>query len=148
MRTLLGYFVRLYNRLTWKKLNRIDDWELLWRAVYNKHQLKPDGTLKSNFFRDKNGLSCDLASYTTIKRALRGVQDPPRPLFGGLVEFSVESVRSPEIGSDVEHKPAILNYRRNYAHCQLTTYLTQGQSRTLKGKICYRVAPDLDRIEW
>lgn len=143
----MKWLARLYNRATWRKLVTIADSEKLWRAVYNRLQIKNDGTLKPGFFQDKSGLSCDLASYTTIERARLGFQEPLRPSYSGLAEFTVGSVRSQNVSSDVEHKPVVLNNgRRNYAHCQLTTSLSTQQARELQRRTSFRVTPDHQRL--
>lgn len=129
---LIGPLIKLKNRLFWVELEYISDDERVWRTVYNKYQIKKSGELKSSFFRDKNGLSCDLASYTTVNKAILGITDPPRPKYAGLVQFLVADIRSDDIASDIIHKPIKLNNKKNYAHCVLTTYFTQSQANKMK----------------
>lgn len=143
---MLKLLAKLHDRITWKILKSINDDEKLWRALHSRSQIKDSGEIKPGFFKDKNGLSCDLASYTTVKRALLGIQSPPRPKFSGLVEFSVASVRDPKVNSDVIHKPIALNGRKNYAHCQLTTLLTTSQARKLGSFSKFKINPDVEKI--
>lgn len=106
------------------KLQSIPPTETLWRSVYKKEQLKRDGTLKPGFFKDKRGLSCDLARFSTIEASRRGHQDPPAwPNEAGLVEFTVGAVRA--VGSDVEHKPLCMppDEMNNYSHCEFAVPL-------------------------
>ena len=132
----------------WITLNPLCGRETLWRVINNKSQVKADGTLKPGFFRNKNGLSCDLALYTTRKRCLRGMKMKPWPVYSGLVGFDVESVR--QEGSDVKHKPLREKYpdgkHVNYAHCQFTENLTNGESNRLIRIASIVVKPDLKRL--
>jgi hypothetical protein len=88
---------------------------LLWRAVYNDFQMR-DGQLKPGFFRDKRGLSCDLARFSTREKSRlgRGLW----PTTAGLVEISaglVRGVTQIKTHSDVLHDP-VTEPKKNYAH--------------------------------
>ena len=78
-----------------------------------------NGIPKPSFFRDRNGLSCDLARFSTPERSRRGYADAPWPEEAGLVEFRARDVR--DARSDVQHTPLKKpNWPfRNYAHCIL-----------------------------
>jgi len=110
---------RIFYYLSWKKISYISNDEKLWRAVFNKHQVKDNGELKSSFFRVKKGLSCDLASYTTKKCCKLGIRNPPWPSYSGIVEFTVQNIRS--VNAEITHAPLKKdpkeNSRENYAHC-------------------------------
>jgi hypothetical protein len=124
------------------KLQSIPAAETLWRSVYKKEQLKADGTVKPGFFKDKRGLSCDLARFSTVEQSRRGHQDPPAwPNEAGLVEFTVGAVR--DVGSDVEHKPLRNppDDMNNYSHCEFATPL-QGDAGS-KVKYTMKVKPKL-----
>ena len=121
----LGLMSRVIFRFLWLRIRIIPDRERLWRAV-NKldHIYKPGtpraGKLKPSFFRDKRGLSFDLARFSTPEGSRVGHADTPYPAGSGLVEFSAADVRA--AGSDVHHKPLRLP-KKNYAHAQLATVL-------------------------
>lgn len=112
-------------RWLWLRIQLVPDREKCWRAV-NKldHIYKPGtpraGKLKPSFFRDKKGLSFDLARFSTKERSRIGHAEKPYPVGTGLVEFSAAHVR--EAGSDVHHKP--IKHPKNYAHAQLAVVLT------------------------
>lgn len=155
---MLDWLSRLFNRITCKKLKNLGSEEIFWRAVYSSFHIKDNGQLKPGFFKDKNGLSCDMALYTTVKRALYGAQKPPRPNGAGLSEFSAKDTRSKKVNSDVEHKPicnveklpekdnSVVKLMKNYAHCQFTTCLSTGEARALINLQRYRVKPDVKEI--
>lgn len=114
---------------------------MLWRAVYKPEQLKPDGTLKPSFFRDKRGLSCDLARMSSVERSRRGYGEPPPwPDEAGLVAFTVGAVEAS--GSSVGHEP--LSDNNNYSHCQFRTALTTPLARTLLARARFKRRPRLE----
>ncbi len=129
----VGSLVRRIFKILWKNIKHIPDNELLWRSVYNPtYQIKADGTLKPGFFVDKNGLSCDLARFSTIETSLRGYSSSPHPEESGLVELAVYMLRNEQIKSDVIHSPVKRSEeitKNNYSHCQFTTTLTPGLSK-------------------
>jgi len=128
--TFWGFCIRIIYRIFWIKIKYIPNDEILWRAVYNEKQVKKDGTLKPAFFRDKNGLSCDLARFSTIEKSRMGHKKPPRwGLHSGLVELDVSTLR--EIGADVQHKPIKKKRENNYAHCQFSSFLATDLARKL-----------------
>lgn len=137
VRTLLEFFS--------VRIQSIPSEQKLWRAVYKKEQLKRNGKPTAAFFRDRNGLSCDLAIFTTTERSRRGIKRPPWPEGTGLVEFSVALVRDPPIESDVRHHPLkkSKSQRKNYAHCRLSTHLDADQGRHLAETSKIIVVPDL-----
>lgn len=113
---------------------------MLWRAVYRKDSLKSDGTLKPAFFRDKRGLSCDLARFSTVERSRLGMVVPPVwPSTSGLARFAVRDVR--RAGTTVSHVPVRASttvvaeqtrpVRANYAHCQFVDELTTATAKQL-----------------
>lgn len=136
----VGSLVRMGYRLFWAPLQGIPDREVLWRSVYKPDQIKRDGTLKHAFFRDKRGLSCDLARFSTVDISRMGTVVPPVwPSTSGLARFAVRHVRG--AGTDVEHVPVKAGMRivddekrperANYAHCQFTTPLTTDAAKQL-----------------
>jgi hypothetical protein len=136
--TLRGWLARLLFRLAWKSIQApIPGDELLWRSVWRPDdQLKEDGTLKHGFFRDKDGVSCDLARFSTVERSRRGYgMPPPWPHESGLTEFDANLVR--ENGSDVRHDPD--TETNNYAHAKFTATLTTGQAKALAKRVKFRV---------
>ncbi len=133
-KNLFGWLTRkCYERL-WLKIQYIPDNQILWRCVYNSHQIKPDGTLKSGFFMNHE-ISVDIAILTTIERAseARGKKEfwIKKP---GLSEFLVGVVRSLNLNNDrridVKHDPKKEN-PRNYAHGIFTDKLSRAQSKRL-----------------
>ena len=115
-------------------LGEIPRTECLWRSVYKPDQIKKDGTLKPAFFRDKRGLSCDLAKLSTVDASRLGHAVPPMwPITSGLARFTVANVRDVGADSDVVHEPlgATPSSRENYAHCQLTKWLTTEEATQL-----------------
>lgn len=141
--------VRKLYRITWQQIRLLPDRERLWRALRQKDQLYPTGEIKPSFFRDRSGLSCDLARFSTPEASRRGHGEQAYPAEAGLVEFSVLDVRA--IGSDVLHVPvkttvpvaraasffSRLRLRgsthsiRNYAHAQFTSYLERPEAEQL-----------------
>ena len=117
----IGWLVREIYRRKWKIIDHIPGDEKLWRAVYKKDQLYPNGNIKPAFFRDKTGLSCDLARFSTVEQSKRGYAPPPWPDAAGLVEIRVIHAR--QAGSDVRHKP-ISGEHPNYSHAEFTAHLT------------------------
>ena len=133
-KNLFGWLTRkCYERL-WLKIPYIPDDQILWRCVYNTHQIKEDGALKSGFFMNHD-ISVDLAILTTLEKAseARGQKEfwIRKP---GLAEFSTKMVRSLNLNNDkridVKHAPED-DEPRNYAHSIFTDRLTRGQSRKL-----------------
>jgi hypothetical protein len=124
------------------KLQSIPPSEKLWRSVYKKEQLRRDGTVKPSFFKDKRGLSCDLARFSTIELSRRGHQVPPAwPNEAGLVEFTVAAVRA--VGSDVEHKPLRMppDNMNNYSHCEFATPLEGNAASDLQHTLVVKPKP-------
>ncbi|MCU0649094.1 MAG: hypothetical protein MUF00_13925, partial [Gemmatimonadaceae bacterium] len=77
----------------WIVLSKIPSEEVLWRAVRKKEQLYADGRPKPSFFRDKSGLSCDIARFSTVEDSRLGHGEVPFPVESGLVRFSRASGR-------------------------------------------------------
>ena len=134
----IGWLVREIYRRKWKIIDYIPDDERLWRAVYKKDQLYATGEIKPTFFRDKNGLSCDIARFSTIEQSRCGYAPPPWPDAAGLVEIKAAHVR--QVGGDVQHKP-IRNDHPNYSHSQFTTLLQGDQLETIRRMSQFRVRP-------
>jgi hypothetical protein len=99
----VGYMVRALYRLTWQRIQFLPADEHLWRAFHQRDQVYATGELKPSFFRDRSGLSCDLARFSNPEASRRGHSDKMYPAEAGLVEFRVLDVRA--VGSDVEHDP-------------------------------------------
>lgn len=151
----LRRLLKLPNKLRWKILPYVADNEVLWRRVHSRFQINDDGTLKPGFFRDINGVSCDIAVYSTVKSSLRGYDDTPRPQGSGLAEFLVSAARKIAVVPntiDVNHDPQKYpNGKRNYAHSLLVKnagQLTTGESKKLTRKVRYKVVPDVTAIRW
>lgn len=133
----VGSFARTTYRKLWVEITELPEGEKLWRSVYKKDQVKKDGSVKPSFFRDKRGLSCDLARLSTVEKSRRGYGDPPQwPEQAGLVEFTVRVVR--RIGSDAAHRPLKEPYE-NYSHAELTTHLQSEQAKNLMASDEYQV---------
>jgi hypothetical protein len=120
--------VRAVYRLTWVQIRFLPSNERLWRALRQKDQVYETGEIKPSFFRDRSGLSCDLARFSTEEVSKRGHAEEDYPPEAGLVEFTVRDVRG--VGSDVGHVP-MKTPRRNYAHSQLTTFIEKPQAEQL-----------------
>ena len=134
----IGWLVRKIYSTRWKIIEHIPDDEKLWRAVHKKDQLYENGDIKPAFFRDKTGLSCDLARFSTVERSRRGYNPPPWPDAAGLVEIRVTHARA--AGSDVRHKPISGRYP-NYSHSQFTEYLTPAQAKEICRQANFPVKP-------
>jgi hypothetical protein len=133
----LGYIVRLLFRMAWININHIPSEEKLWRAVNKPDQVYKDtGRPKPSFFRDRSGLSCDLARFSTPEKSRVGHGTKPYPPDSGLVEFTVSTVRA--LGSDVVHKP-VRDPKPSYAHAQLTTVLIGDPAEDLAKAVTYRI---------
>jgi hypothetical protein len=115
----------------------------LWRAIYKKDQLYEHGGIKPVFFRDKNGLSCDLARFSSMEQSRRGYKPPPWPDAAGLVEFSACDVRM--ANSDIEHKP-LSGEHPNYSHSQLTTLLSKPEQELMCTVAKFRVKPQREKL--
>jgi hypothetical protein len=133
----------------WRQIQFIPDDEKLWRALHRLEQIYPKGHPKAelvgkpkpSFFRDRNGLSCDLARFSTEQQSRLGYGDEPYPVGAGLVEFTASQFR--KVQSDVGHKPvagpntrnaspnSLRGPKENYAHVQVTTYLESDQREPL-----------------
>ena len=125
-KNLPGYLLRVFFSAANFKITHIPDNATLWRAVCRPEQIK-NGKLKRGFFRDKRGLSCDLAIFSTIEKSRRGNLLPPWPEGSGLVEFEVATIRSENVQSDVHHDPkkkVKRKNRKNYAHSILLPELS------------------------
>lgn len=142
-----GWLCRTCCRALWRTISHIPNRAILWRAVYNGDQIKDDGALKSSFFRDQRGVSCDISIFSTPDKSRLGVNRPPWPEFSGLVAFRTKDVRRLTSGSDIRHNPVVGNTGiRNYAHSYFTKYLTVGQSKCLCRNCSFAIPPDLRRI--
>ncbi|MDZ4082702.1 MAG: hypothetical protein U1E10_07190 [Bdellovibrionales bacterium] len=116
----------------------------MWRAVYNEYQIKPNGELKSGFFKSKD-LSCDIAIFTSTENARRGLHEPRRPETAGLVEFLVDEIRSVSANTTVEHRPLITGEcKKHYSHAQLVGKITEGQAQQLKKIVRIVIAPQIN----
>jgi len=136
---LLGFITRSLFQIAWIKIRHVPDQERLWRAVNKPDQVyKKTGSPKPSFFRDKTGLSCNLARFSTLERSRVGYGDKAYPPESGLVEFTAALVRS--AGSDVAHKPVRVP-RRNYAHAQLPPGLSGPGEDLLAKQAHVRIAP-------
>jgi hypothetical protein len=123
--------------MTWIAIHHIPSDEKVWRAIYKPDQIyKESGKPKPAFFRDKNGLSCDLARFSTPEMSRVGHADKPYPPETGLVEIELGEVRT--VGSDVRHVP-IRESRQNYAHAQFTSALGAIAAESLSTSSGYRV---------
>lgn len=93
---------------------------VIYAALNNKPDqiCKETGQPKPAFFRDKSGLSVDLARFSNPERSRIGHAEKPYPRETGLIELTVRRVR--DAGSDVGHVP-VSAPRRNYAHAQFTS---------------------------
>jgi len=130
-------------RIFWIKIRSLPGEERLWRAIYEKDQLRNDGTPRPAFFRDKNGVSCDLSRFSTQEKSRFGHKIPPRWGKGaGLVEFCVKDAS--EAGSNVEHHPVKTQEVLNYAHCQLATHLSTKQADQLRKQAKIVIEPSFD----
>ena len=127
-----GWLIRKTAELIWWRIRFIPNDQILWRCVYNNHQIKPDGTLKSGFFMNQR-VSTDIAILTTEEKSSKArgkaefwIKVP------GLVELNLGSVRSLSVDKDidVEHDPLKQN-PQNYAHSVFTKQLSRGQARKL-----------------
>ena len=136
----IGWLVREIYRKKWKIIDHIPDDEKLWRAIYKKEQLYNDGNIKPAFFRDRSGLSCDLARFSSIEKSRLGYIPPPRPSGTGLVEIGVSHARA--AGTDVYHKP-IMVPAPNYSHCQFSRHLDTVQAQLICAAAEFRVKPEL-----
>lgn len=135
-----GWLARLIFKWCRIKIEYIPDDEILWRKVFNSEQIKPNGDLKSAFFRDTRGISCDLSRFSTIKKSMKPIGN--RALWikkPGLVKFSVQSVRSLSVDTlvDVLHDP------NNYAHCLFSSTLNKGQAKKLIRMSSFEVVPEV-----
>ncbi len=134
-KNLFGLLTRKLYEWLWSKIKYLPDEQTLWRCVYNDHQIKEDGTLKSGFLKNQD-VSVDIAIFTTLEKAgqPRGQEQYwiKKP---GIAEFSVKMVRSlihinnKEI--DVKHYPDDNVEPKNYAHSLFTQRLSTGESREL-----------------
>lgn len=119
---------RMLFKLAWRTIGLVPNDEHIWRSVNRPdHIYKPGtpraGELKPSFFRDKRGLSFDLARFSTVEGTRRGHAPTPYPVQSGVVQLTGLMVR--QAGTDVEHVP-VLTPARNYAHCQFTSVPEQG----------------------
>lgn len=116
-------------RFSHKRIGHIPNGQVLWRTIYKEEQLYPKtskvnpGKPKPAFFRDRSGLSCDLAILSTKEKSRLGYGNPPRPAYSGLAQFTVDNVRCTPVSSDVHHAPVHLNGEYNYAHSMVNDYL-------------------------
>lgn len=119
------------------KIQVVPDTEKLWRAINKPEQVYKDtGRPKPAFFRDKTGLSCDLARFSTPERSRIGHGEKPYPAESGLVEFETQMVRT--AGADVRHAP-VKEPRRNYAHAQIESLLSAAGQEAMSKLARYRV---------
>jgi hypothetical protein len=146
-KSFLGFLARCVYKFRWAKIENIPDGAKLWRAIYADTQLKDDGTIKSSFFRDRDGVSCDLADFTTKKAAMRGSAPKPRPDYAGLVEFDAKTLRAH--GREPAHDPTDNPLEgKDYAHT-----LFESPTESNRTKLCrliekegFLVRPDLTKI--
>jgi len=132
-----GWLIRMCFDLLWINIRLVPEEERLWRAVNKREQVYAGGQrlggLKPSFFRDRNGLSLDLARFSTVERSRLGHGERPYPVESGLAEVRVGEVRA--VGTDIEHLP-VKSPRRNYSHVQFTSALdvsrADGLARTAK----------------
>jgi hypothetical protein len=134
---LIGYAVRAIYHLTWRRIRWIPDNERLWRALHKRDQVyAKTGMIKPSFFRDRSGLSCDLARFTTPEASRLGHGDQDSPAEAGLVEFRALDVR--RCGSDVQHAP-VKTPRPNYAHSMFTSVVEGTEGEDLARAACFRI---------
>ena len=134
---LAGCIIRALYRVAWIRIRFVPGEERLWRALNRSEQVyAKTGQPKPSFFRDKNGLSCDLARFSTPERSRLGHGATPYPSESGLVEVNARLVR--DAGSDVRHAPVKVP-RRNYAHAQLTSALSSIGADLLAKNARYRI---------
>jgi hypothetical protein len=104
--------------------------------VNKPDQVYADGRLKPAFFRDRTGLSVDLARFSTPEVSRVGHAEKPYPTESGLVELRVSDVR--QAGTDIRHEP-VSQPRRNYAHSQLTSVPGQAGLEALSKVATFRI---------
>ncbi len=130
-------------KFSWLNLGNVPQPENIWRSVYNIHQIKPSGELKSSFFKG-DGISCDIALLTTRERARLGFKPKKRPITAGLVELGVKDVLEVS-GSGVSHVPLItIEREKHYSHCEFAKKLTDGQARGLVKRSNLVIKPTFD----
>lgn len=133
----LGFIARRIHRALWIKISHIPDSEKLWRAVNKPEQVyAKTGKPKPAFFRDKSGLSCDIARFSTPEKSRVGHGPKPYPADSGLIEMDAGLIR--KAGADVAHRP-VKDPKRNYAHAQLTSLLTATGEALLGDSVTFKV---------
>ena len=134
-KNLFGWLTREFYEWLWLKIKYLPDDQILWRCVFNEHQIKDDGTLKSGFFTGHD-ISVDIAILTTLEKAgqPRGqekywIRKPGLAEFQAKVVRSLSHINNKEI--DVEHDPYNESEPKNYAHSIFTKRLSKVESRSL-----------------
>lgn len=135
-------YYRCWRRLRRRRLEDLPDRAVLLRAIhiFHVHTEPPKrGELKRSFFKDSNGVSCDLAWFASKRRARLGLKEPPWPPQAGLAKFvagMVRAVAKKGYPSDVEHAPytRVSDHTCHFSHCQFCHDLTDGQARSLKNE--------------
>jgi len=143
-KNLIGWLIRVYYRISWKNIDSIPDDERLWRSVYNSSQVKPDGSIKPGFFKNKDGLSTDLSKFSTVEKSRRGRAKPPWPASAGLVEFKVMDLKEVSAGqTNVAHDPIRTTQVKNYSHTISLPGLSTAQAKEMLGRYKFLVKPSI-----
>jgi hypothetical protein len=126
--SFIGSLTRRLCRSLRVEISCLPDDELLWRAICKKEQYdfvkrKP----KRSFFRDKKGLSLDLARFSTRELTMEGycLSHPFHPS-SGLAEMPVAALN--EADGDVRHKPVLEPDEDHYCHCQLAGFISSSEA--------------------
>jgi hypothetical protein len=137
-----GWLLSKVFQFTWKKIDKVPDDQILLRAVTPNH-LDDEGLIVFKFFQDKTGVSCNLKRFSTLEQARLGIGNPPeRSTHSGLVSFSSNDVRGPQVSGDIRHDPSSqIDGRENYSHSLIfpsdgtKLKLSPSQARKLLEKI-------------
>ncbi|MFK7823743.1 MAG: hypothetical protein AB8G05_06290 [Oligoflexales bacterium] len=127
-------------KIFWIDLGTISLEQKLYRSISDMAQYKSEEkNVTASFFVDKNGLSCDLAIFSSPEKSRRGYIDPQFSSNSGLIEFSTKMIEEASKGEvTIRHDPlkrTSLSGRTqepNYGHCIFTSKLTRGQSNNVR----------------
>jgi len=154
-KSCLGLIARLFLKVRGTVLTRVPNRAIL-RRVIPATQRKPTGEIKSSFFKDSNGLSADLALFSSLRETITGHKTPPRwPEYIGYAEFSARDIRRSSSTKtpgkpplDVLHAPLKDSDSSNYSHASTQRKLTQGEINVFRAKAKFFLENNLPPSLW
>lgn len=132
-----GWLARFFYRFVWIHIGYLPEETRLWREVPPGRG--KNGKIDQTFFKDKNGLSSDIALFSNEKTSSRRrVGKDGKPEMGGLVCFLVNEIRANNcnvVHAPLKKYPIKDKLITNYSHTLVNGELSITARKELAARI-------------